>query len=400
MKTLIGLTVANLKRPRPRPGRSLLDFFFPVMFVLLFGVLFSGSSDSKVDVGLGRPGRHAGLRQPADRLRERPTAHAADGTLDEEKAAMQRGDVSAISSCRRVCRRPRRRKAGNKASVSLSALHRSGQSSDGPGRRRRGHSDRQRLQPGRPAAPIPRLYFWSEDAASTNISTVTYLVPSILAMALMQLGVFAAVPLVQQREKGILKRMGATPLPRWKLVGQQHPAAVARGRRRRGADRRHRDAVFNVQIVGNLAKCGRLRLPGRGCLPGPRLHAGLVPQDRGAGTGVVQVVQMPLMFLSGIFFPFDFMPGFLRRRAPPAAHVPGRWPAPDHGQRHSGRAARRGRRDPRRLAGGLSGDRGAVVPLGVAVRDGRGRGQLRRRTIEVFERAGWLPASCLWLRRR
>jgi len=44
-------------------------------------------------------------------------------------------------------------------------------------------------------------------------------VPSILAMALMQLGVFAAVPLVQQREKGILKRIGATPLARWKLVG-------------------------------------------------------------------------------------------------------------------------------------------------------------------------------------
>ena len=31
-------------------------------------------------------------------------------------------------------------------------------------------------------------------------------------------------------------------------------------------------------------------------------------------TGVVQVVQMPMMFLSGIFFPFDFMPEFLRRR--------------------------------------------------------------------------------------
>ena len=53
---------------------------------------------------------------------------------------------------------------------------------------------------------------------STNISSVAYLVPSILAMALMQLGVFAAIPLVQQREKGILKRIGATPLARWKIA--------------------------------------------------------------------------------------------------------------------------------------------------------------------------------------
>jgi ABC-2 type transport system permease protein len=29
-------------------------------------------------------------------------------------------------------------------------------------------------------------------------------------------------------------------------------------------------------------------------------------------TGVVQVVQLPMMFLSGIFFSFDFLPGFLQ----------------------------------------------------------------------------------------
>ena len=29
-------------------------------------------------------------------------------------------------------------------------------------------------------------------------------------------------------------------------------------------------------------------------------------------TGVVQIVQLPMMFLSGIFFSFDFLPGFLQ----------------------------------------------------------------------------------------
>jgi ABC-2 type transport system permease protein len=38
-------------------------------------------------------------------------------------------------------------------------------------------------------------------------------------MALMQPGLFGAIPLVQQREKLILKRLNATPLPRWILVG-------------------------------------------------------------------------------------------------------------------------------------------------------------------------------------
>ena len=35
----------------------------------------------------------------------------------------------------------------------------------------------------------------------------------------MQVGIFAAIPLVADREKVILKRLAATPLRRWQLVG-------------------------------------------------------------------------------------------------------------------------------------------------------------------------------------
>ena len=52
-----------------------------------------------------------------------------------------------------------------------------------------------------------------------NLTVMSYLVPSILGMALMQLGVFAAIPLVADRQKMILKRLNATPLHRWQLVG-------------------------------------------------------------------------------------------------------------------------------------------------------------------------------------
>ena len=43
-------------------------------------------------------------------------------------------------------------------------------------------------------------------------------VPSILGMSIMQVGIFAAIPLVADREKLILKRLSATPLRRWQLV--------------------------------------------------------------------------------------------------------------------------------------------------------------------------------------
>src|SRR4029078_2388728 len=70
----------------------------------------------------------------------------------------------------------------------------------------------------RSGAP-PLLTVVPESLQTQQLNSVSFFVPSILAMALMQLGVFASIPLVQQREKLILKRLNATPLPRWALVG-------------------------------------------------------------------------------------------------------------------------------------------------------------------------------------
>jgi ABC-2 type transport system permease protein len=147
---------------------------------------------------------------------------------------------------------------------------------------------------------------------SSNISTVTYLVPSILAMALMQLGVFAAVPLVQQREKGILKRMGATPLPRWKLVAGNILLRLVVAAVDTVLIIGIGIAVFHVEIVGNLAVAAGFVFLGAGAFLALGFMLASFIKTEEQATGVVQVVQMPLMFLSGIFFPFDFMPDFLR----------------------------------------------------------------------------------------
>ena len=68
----------------------------------------------------------------------------------------------------------------------------------------------------------------------------------------MQLGIFAAIPLVADRQKLILKRLEATPLRRWQLVGSnvlmrlliavvQTVIIVGVGR-----------GLFDVEIAGSL----------------------------------------------------------------------------------------------------------------------------------------------------
>src|SRR6185369_1698352 len=68
---------------------------------------------------------------------------------------------------------------------------------------------------GQPPAVEPSF----QQIQTQDLTFISYLVPSILGMSLMQLGIFSAIPLVADREKLILKRLQATPLRRWQLVG-------------------------------------------------------------------------------------------------------------------------------------------------------------------------------------
>ena len=300
MNTLLRLTVANVKSLMRDRAALFWTIFFPIMFVFLFGWIFGGSGDTKISVGYvdqdGTPAS-AGLRQAFASV---PLLTLQDGSLEAEKAAMQHGDVSAVIVIPKGLQGAlAQAKSGTTASVAIQLYGDPSQNQTTQVVQgvvsQVANGFNLAAQGGSAILTVSQLTL-----QSTNISSVAYLVPSILAMALMQLGVFAAIPLVQQREKGILKRLGATPLARWKLVGSnvllRLMVAVV-------------DAVlilgigyvfFDVQIVGAASFLAI----------GFMLASFLKTEEQ--ATGVVQIVQLPMMFLSGIFFSFDFLPGFLQ----------------------------------------------------------------------------------------
>jgi ABC-2 type transport system permease protein len=312
MNTLLRLTVANIRSLTRDRAALFWTFFFPVMFVLLFGVLFSGSASSKVSVGFvdqdGTPTSAAVHTAFSDVS----LLDLKVGTLDDEKAAMQHGDVSAVIVLPKGLQQTvASAKAGQPASIAIQLY--SDPSKSQTTQVIQGvvvqiaNGFNLQLANGSEVVKIEQ-----QTLSSTNLSNVAYLVPSILAMALMQLGVFAAIPLVQQREKGILKRIGATPLARWKLVASnillRLGVAAIDGVLIIGIG----IALFNVQIVGSVLAMAGLILLGAGAFLAIGFLLASFLKTEEQATGVVQVVQMPMMFLSGIFFSFDFMPGWLQ----------------------------------------------------------------------------------------
>jgi ABC-2 type transport system permease protein len=134
----------------------------------------------------------------------------------------------------------------------------------------------------------------------------------MLGLSVMQVGIFAAIPLVADREKLILKRLAATPLRRWQLVGSnvlmrllialaQTVIIVVVG-----------TMAFGVEITGSLVLvAGFVALGAITFLALGYVVASFASTEDSAN-GMTSIVQFPMMFLSGSFFQIDAMPDALQ----------------------------------------------------------------------------------------
>ncbi len=316
MKALRALVLAN--------GRSFLrdrtalfwTLAFPILFVVLFGSIFSSSGPATFQTGWvdqdGTPAA-AGLRQG---FTSTGLLELRDETLDDALTAMREGDLSAVIVV----------PAGTGAAMSTpGAPAVTLQVYTDPSQQTTSSTVIQVVSQVVGAANLvaagatPVLAVEGLSVQSQELSAAAYFVPSILAMALMQLGVFSAIPLVEQREKLILKRLGATPLPRWTLVASnivvrllialvQTVLIVAIGM-----------ALFDVAIVGSLLLTFGFVVLGALTFIAIGYVIASFARTEEAANGITSVVQFPMMFLSGIFFPIAFMPEFLQ---PIAALIP------------------------------------------------------------------------------
>ena len=163
----------------------------------------------------------------------------------------------------------------------------------------------------------------------------------MLGLSVMQVGIFAAIPLVADREKLILKRLAATPLRRWQLVGSNvlmrllialvQAVIIVGGRRRSSSASRSPAACSLTAVFVVLGAVTFLAL-------GYVIASFATTED--SANGMTSVVQFPMMFLSGTFFPIEAMPRCAPGRRPGhPADLPRRRAPPGDGRRRAVRAA-------------------------------------------------------------
>jgi ABC-2 type transport system permease protein len=151
----------------------------------------------------------------------------------------------------------------------------------------------------------------AQSVNTTTLSSIDFLVPGILAMSLMQLGLFGTtLPLVSLRERKILRRLGATPLPRWALLASQVLLRLTITLFQTALILGIGYYAFGVHIAHPLQVTGIVMLGSIMFISLGYLLASIA-KTQDSASGITQAINFPMMFLSGVFFPLAALPDFL-----------------------------------------------------------------------------------------
>lgn len=152
----------------------------------------------------------------------------------------------------------------------------------------------------------------SKGVKTNNLSQIDFFLPGVIAMSIMQLGIFAvAFAFVAYKTTGQLRRIQATPTrPMYFVVAQ-------------GASRLIISVVqvllllalgmwiFDAHMIGSLLSFLFVAALGSAVFLGIGFAIAGWARDENQATPVAQLIQFPMLFLSGVFFPREGLPQWL-----------------------------------------------------------------------------------------
>jgi ABC-2 type transport system permease protein len=302
---------------RDRPA-LVWSFFLPITLTLVFGSLFGNAGQNETphfDVGVVREGSPspttAWIPEALDKV---PVFTLHHGSLPAETEALRAGERRLVF----VFPADFGERFASDQTIPVRLLYDPTQPPEatqailGIARQTLSVMDRhlsgapERLSPQEEALPRPTLLQGRAPRA------LDYILPGLFGMTAMQLGLMTALPLITLRERGILRRFQATPLPRGVIVASQVALRMLIGSAQ----------TLVLLVLGRVIfdfrmSCSPLVVLALGSL-GVLIFIGIgaviasVARTQEAGMSLVQIINLPLMLFSGLLIPSEMLPDAVR----------------------------------------------------------------------------------------
>jgi len=308
MQALLTLTISSIKMFVRNRQAVFFTLFTPIIIMTIFGFIgFDNVPKSDIGIALNAPPT-AGTKALLEQLRQVPAFEVHLGTADGERQSLADGERAAVILMpydlipEQPGTRPKHveiltnagqeQQAATTVSIVSQIL------------------DKTTLGITR----APTLFELTVTRVnSRNLDYIDFLVPGIVAMAIMQMAVFSvAFVFADYKEKGVLKRLLATPMKPYQFVVAnvvtrliialiQAAILIAVG-----------VLLFGAHLIGSYFLIFIL------CLLGAVMFLGLGFTISGFAKTVETVpalanlVVFPMLFLGGTFFPLETMPDWLQ----------------------------------------------------------------------------------------
>jgi ABC-2 type transport system permease protein len=310
MQALLALTVANIRSYLRDRAALFWTLAFPLIFIFLFGFIFQEGGQSRLTLGWVDDDGSGAAWELRNAFSEQDGTEIAPDSRETALARMRDGDLDGVIVV----------PAGYGEAIAAGADGAGGPTPivvyTDPSQSNQTAAVYQSVQSvlgvinlgGRPPLVVPQ----PETLQTENLNFISYFVPSILGLSVMQIGIFAAIPLVADREKLILKRLAATPLRRWQLVGSNVLMRMLIALTQTVIVMGVGVVAFGVQVTGSLLLTAFFIALGAMAFLALGYVIASFAKTEDSANGMTSVVQFPMMFLSGTFFPLDDMPAFLQ----------------------------------------------------------------------------------------
>ena len=278
------------------------NLFFPVMIVVIFG-LINGNGNVSVSMGVVDNAHNPVSQIVLTQLRQIKAVKLTTGSLDSERAALEKGDRDVVVVLPASL---------GQGPVALPAFYNAGkpQESSAALAIMSRFVDEASFQY---AHIQPSFTLNAQPVNSRNLSYIDFLVPGVIAMSIMQTGLFSvAFSFVAYKQQGILRRLMATPMrvPDFLMsrivtylvmAVVQMAILIVLGL-----------LLYHLHFVGNIAYLIIVGFIGAAIFMAVGFTISGFARDEGAVAAIANLISFPMMFLSGVFFSLSNEPGWLQ----------------------------------------------------------------------------------------
>lgn len=287
-------------------------FIFPLIFLIIFGSIFGGDSDISFRIALLNESNSAFSKEFAKEIKDNKIFEVDDeiSSLDSAKEKMNRGQLEATiilppnfgvvqtgqatpSGQARIVYDQSNQQAGQTLGSIMEGVFK---------------GINQKLVPAQTPFTVK-----TESTATKGLTQFDYTFAGILGFTLLSLGIFGPTTVFPRlKQKGVLRRYHTTTLKVWQYftgnvisngiigllaVAFMFAAAVL---------------FFDLNMRGNYLILASVVLLGVTMLFGIGLALGGWAKNENQAAPLAQLVTLPMMFLSGVFFPTFLMPELLQ----------------------------------------------------------------------------------------